>query len=165
MKVKNLYATAIVIAMFLIITIPTYADVIENSSITVGAEGYNIFGSLLAGVYSQVTFDYDITDNELTDVDTRNWRYKAWWCFTCYAEITSTSTSVDEDRIYNFADWEMGSWNVDYDGYNKIEVELDNDGYLEVDYWVFIDGEDTFGDTVEGLATNILPLVIQYIWR
>ncbi len=146
-----------------------FAALYNDSRIKVGVEGYNVFDRLLVGVYTQVKFDYDDVNNRFWDVDVDSWRYKAWWCFTCYAEITSTSTQVDPNyRLYGKASWNIGSWNVQFTGYNQIEVEREiwmDDDWIEIDYRVFIDGQGTYGDIIEDLAPNLLPVIINLLLK
>lgn len=167
---KNLAYVLDTALIFIIVAASSANAIIYNDNrVKVGAEGYNPLGQLLVGVYSQIEFDYDSVDNRFLDIDIRNWRYVAWWCLTCYAEITSTTTQVDPQlRLYDRATWRLGSWNAEFTGYNEIEVEREywiDDDWLEIDYWVYIDGSGTYGDIIQGIASEVLPIIIQFIIR
>jgi len=117
-------------------------------------------------VYSMIVFAYDDVKNEFVlerpFTYVRSWPEKAWWCLTCYAEITDVMGYTHRNELYNRANWKMGSWNARFTGYNEITVATTGTpGRLYVDYWVYIDGEGKFGE----LALKVIPIVIDFILR
>ncbi len=123
------------------------ARVWYDNLVKAGGELYNVLGMKLTGVYSQVRFAYDDAANRfvLEYTSVRNWAWRAWWCFTCFAYIKDTATSLTPTRLYDRALWEQGSWNVRYVGYNEIELKVTTTpGVLYVDVWVYFSDQHQY---------------------
>lgn len=132
----------------------------EKHRYNVGVEGYNPFGWKLAWVYSMIKFAYDYVANQfvLDYSEARNWAGKVWWCVTCYAEIKDTLTQMSTNRLYDRANWRMGSWNAEFNGYNEIEIKTTPiRNRIQVGYWVYIDGRGTFED----ILFDWIPVIIE----
>lgn len=137
--VYSIIALVVVIALLPIAS----AQVHYNNHAKAGAEGYNPFGWKMTGVYSEINFAYDDSSNSfvLSYTKARNWAWKAWWCATCYANILSTTTQMTSHRLYDRAEWEMGSWNGGETGYNEIELETTSTpNYIWTDVFVYRSG-------------------------
>jgi len=132
--------------------------------VRVGMEGRNIFGQKLTGVYSMIVFAYDdatnkfVLNNQYTY--TRNWAEKAWWCFTCFAEITDTKSYTYPNQLYNRANWRQGSWNVELTGYNEITIATTSTPkYVYIDYWIHVDGRSDW----VGKIFQLIPVALEII--
>ncbi len=144
MEGYRLFPIALVIVLIALLIIPTASAAIHyGNKARAGMEGYNPLGMKLTGTYSMIKFAYDDTTNRfvLKYTIARNWAWKAWWCFTCFANIKSTTVSLTPTRLYDRAFWEQGSWNVHYNGYNEIELKTTSTpNYIYTDIWIYANG-------------------------
>jgi len=156
---------ALLMVVITLLTLPVYHGAISyGNRVKVGAEIYNPFGWKLAGVYSMIVFAYDDTTNKFVLADgytyVRNWAEKAWWCLTCYAEILDTMGYTYPNKLYNRANWKMGSWNAEWTGYNEINIATTyTPNYIYVDYWVYVYGEGRYGEAI----FDWIPVIIEFI--
>lgn len=159
------FVTLLVALNVLIIALPTpvIAQVTYDNSITAGKEGFNPLGWKLTGVYSKVVYAYDWSSRTFLEFPytyTEHWAEKAWWCFTCYAEIRYTYTTMGSSYIRTYASWKMGSWNGGEQGFNEIECKTTStSGYVWHRVRVYSEGNLDFIQIV----IEIVPIILSFI--
>ena len=129
MSSKKSVPIYLVVMLFLLPLAFNGALIASANGVGLGLKVYtkNIFGWELTSVTTWAVGDLKYCSGEFDTFSsyTRREAKAAWWCITCYAEVTYKIPYVGTYLVMEETGWKQGSWNVEYRGSNIVKLKAD----------------------------------------